>query len=250
MDPGSNGKIRRPLLQLEFEERFTNSINKESVTTITYFVDYYEDISEANSALLAILIVVNIFIFVVIGIRTYYHYKHNPPSVLKEKFTTNLISYSIFHIIDEWSYIMFWVMFIVTGYWFINYKMSTRAVLLLPSTAATNSFYDKFDVVFYMMLVCRTGAVLFRIVQQSSADIYLIDWEKPRHIAIEDKEESVIAWRSHFIANEFNELQVKKRVIDPTTLLIWFAFFWKGVGWGYISQTSPDFTRVEMPLQP
>jgi len=72
---------------------------------------------------------------------------------------------------------MFWVTFIVTGYWFINYKMSTRAVLLLPSTAATNSFYDKFDVVFYMMLACRTGAVLFRIVQQSSADIYLMDWE-------------------------------------------------------------------------
>jgi len=72
LDPGSNGKIRRPLLQLEFEERFTNSINKESVTTITYFVDYYEDISEANSALLAILIVVNIFILFVIGIRIYY----------------------------------------------------------------------------------------------------------------------------------------------------------------------------------
>lgn len=41
---------------------------------------------------------------------------------------------------------------------------------------------------------------------------------------------------------------MKKRVIDPTTLLVWFAFFWKGVGWGYISQTNPDFTKVEMPL--
>lgn len=220
------------------------------MTTVTYFVDYYEDISEQNSALLGILIATNILIFFVIVFRIYYHYKHNPPAVLGPKFTQNIITHSIFYIIDEWSYIMFWVTFFVTGYWFINYKMSTRAVLLLPSTAATDSFYEKFDVIFYMMLAFRTAAVLFRIVQQSSADIYLMDWEKPRRIAIEDKDESVIAWRSHFIANEFNELQVRKRVIAPETLLIWFAFFWKGVGWGYISQTNPDFQVFEMPLQP
>jgi hypothetical protein len=38
------------------------------------------------------------------------------------------------------------------------------------------------------------------------ADIVLIDWEKPRKIAAEDTEEGVVAWRSLFIANEFNEL--------------------------------------------
>jgi hypothetical protein len=33
-----------------------------------------------------------------------------------------------------------------------------------------------------------------------------MDWEKPRKISLEDKEESVVAWRSTFIANEVNEL--------------------------------------------
>jgi hypothetical protein len=34
-----------------------------------------------------------------------------------------------------------------------------------------------------------------------------MDWEKPRKIALEDKEEAVVAWRSTFIANEVNEIQ-------------------------------------------
>jgi hypothetical protein len=58
-----------------------------------------------------------------------------------------------------------------------------------------------------------------------------MDWEKPRKISLEDKEESVVAWRSTFIANEVNELQSQQRSISPETTLIWFLFFWVGIGW-------------------
>lgn len=73
-------------------------------------------------------------------------------------------------------------------------------------------------------------------------DVVLIDWEPPKKIAAMDSESSVITWRSVFIGNEFNEMQSEKRIIYPTTTLIWFGFFWVGVGWGNISQTNPDFT--------
>jgi meckelin len=77
-----------------------------------------------------------------------------------------------------------------------------------------------------------------------------MDWEKPRKVQLEDKHESVVAWRSAFIANELNEIQVEKRKIPPETLLIWFAMLWVGLGWGNICQTNPDFSIYYKDLQP
>jgi len=60
----------------------------------------------------------------------------------------------------------------------------------------------------------------------------------------------VVTWRNIFIANEFNEIQAERRNIEPTTTLIWFAFFWIGVGWGRFSLTNPDFSVHNNALQP
>lgn len=46
-----------------------------------------------------------------------------------------------------------------------------------------------------------------RIIDQTSADIFLMDWEKPKKVSNEDTEDSVVAWRFTFIGNELNELQ-------------------------------------------
>jgi meckelin len=77
-----------------------------------------------------------------------------------------------------------------------------------------------------------------------------MDWEKPRKIASEDKEEAVVAWRSTFIANEVNEIQSHQRKISPETTLIWFLFFWVGIGWENYSQTNPDFIILGSENQP
>lgn len=68
------------------------------------------------------------------------------------------------------------------------------------------SAYDYFFVFFLAILACKTLAVFMRILEQSNCDIFIMDWEKEKFIAKEDTEKSVIAWRSTFIANEFNEL--------------------------------------------
>ena len=50
--------------------------------------------------------------------------------------------------------------------------------------------------------------ILGMIFFQSTADIFLIDWEKPK-IEAEGK---VSIWRTFFIANEWNEIQVSNEV--------------------------------------
>jgi len=78
---------------------------------------------------------------------------------------------------------MFWVAFFINGYFFIMYKMQDNAYLLLPSTEAEDSFYVTFTIIFLITVSFKTIAVLYRIVEQSTADVILMDWEKPRRIA-------------------------------------------------------------------
>jgi hypothetical protein len=65
-----------------------------------------------------------------------------------------------------------------------------------------------------------------------------------------EDDDAPIFWRSCFVANELNELQVESRKITPETLLMWFAWFWIGIGWKWWAQTNPDSERDENILEP
>ena len=45
------------------------------------------------------------------------------------------------------------------------------------------------------------------------------------------RKDNVIVWRSLFLANEWNEIQIDYRYVRPETTLIWFIFFIKALGW-------------------
>ena len=130
---------------------------------------------------------------------------------------------------------MFWFSFVICGYWFIIYKMQDNAYLLMPSKEESVSLQSIFLVVFLIMFVCENGSIFYQVYRQCTIDVFLMDWEHPRKVNVTDQEESVVTWRSIFIGNEFNELQAEKRLIYPATTLVWFAFFWVGMGWGRIS---------------
>lgn len=51
------------------------------------------------------------------------------------------------------------------------------------------------------------------------------------------------------MANEFAELQTEMRYVQPETTFIWFAFFWVGLGWQYVSKTTPDHSYVDSGVQ-
>lgn len=121
------------------------------------------------------------------------------------------------------------------------YKMQSNAYLLLPSINIYSEAYGAFKVVFFITLATKTVAMLMRVVEQSRADIFLMDWEVPRKVSNEDTEDSVVAWRFTFMANEIDELQTEFRKISPETELIWFAFFWIGIG-------LVDFTNMNPGL--
>ena len=108
---------------------------------------------------------------------------------------------------------MFYVCFFTTAYWFIFYKMQKNAKLLLPSFSGFNEPYEFFHIFFLVILATKTIAVFMKIVIQSKADIFIMDWEKPKQgMSADGRSKSgiagTVAWRSIFVANEINELQV------------------------------------------
>ena len=71
----------------------------------------------------------------------------------------------IYLILDVWSEIMFWIVFFVSGYWFIVYKLQASAYFLLPSVDDWDSSYMIFDIIFGIILGFRFTAIVFKIVE-------------------------------------------------------------------------------------
>lgn len=68
---------------------------------------------------------------------------------------------------------------------------------------------------------------LVRLIwKQTTNDIFLVDWEKPR-ILPNQKQNGVMAvqkqtvsiWRSYFVANEWAEIQTKRKISWPLQLV-------------------------------
>ena len=72
---------------------------------------------------------------------------------------------------------MFWIVFFTSGYWFVTYKLQGNAYLLLPSVDNWGKTYQIFDAIFGVVLALRLLAIIYVILEQTSVDIFLIDWE-------------------------------------------------------------------------
>ena len=87
--------------------------------------------------------------------------------------------------------------------------------------------------------ILKTIDTLHIIIRQARVDIFFIDWEKPKtgenlkyfnsdkiYFVLAGNLNSVSAWRSCFVANEYNEIQTFRR-INVTFQLIFVLFLLK-----------------------
>ena len=71
-------------------------------------------------------------VLLVVALRMYYWVKMNPPRFRARKFGMAFAGKLFFVLCDVWSNFMFMIYFILTGYWFIMYKMQSNAYILMP----------------------------------------------------------------------------------------------------------------------
>ncbi|XP_067905206.1 meckelin-like isoform X2 [Heterodontus francisci] len=108
-------------------------------------------------------------------------------------------------------------------YWLIVYKgqQSTVEVTLPPAGG-------EIETGFIIYMSCAFGLkaleVIHILIVQVTVSIFLIDWEKPKGrplpqpAANKPSPSSVSIWRTYFIANEWNEIQTKRKT-NPTLQL-------------------------------
>ena len=76
-----------------------------------------------------------------------------------------------------------------------------RLIKLMKASVKNVPFFETCN------LHLQATGVISMIIDQCSIDIFFIDWENPRP----NKADAVSAWRTYFVANEWNEIQVTRK---------------------------------------
>ena len=95
------------------------------------------------------------------------------------------------------------------------------------------------------LVAAKCLSMLYKIIfEQSSMDIFAIDWETPKLFVSGSRTPklSVSPWRRLFIINKFNRLQTQKHV-TPEWLLLLFLVIMEGFGYKYYALMEARLTR-------
>ena len=178
MDPGSEERIRKPLVEISYREYSTDLVTENTQTHASFKFEYYEDGASFEDAAEIVLYVFNALVLLVVAIRMYFWIQLNPPRFFAKQFAVAFGWRFLFYVTDVWSNIMFLVYFIITMYWFIMYKLQANAYILMPQTDIPDSTYDTFFIFLCAIIAAKTVAVLMAIIDQTNVDIFVMDWER------------------------------------------------------------------------
>lgn len=160
------------------------------------------------------------------GLRTWVYYKRTGRDALD---LVSLLRFCLFSC-GNLANVFFLVAFCATVHTFIFYKGQNVIHLLLPGSEEETTIQNFIIVAFSLKFV----EILTLIYDQINVDIFLIDWERPKpqdsvprpNATPRCAEESVSVWRSLFVANEWNEIQTKRKINLMLHMVI-LAFFLK-----------------------
>jgi len=101
----------------------------------------------------------------------------------------------------------------------------------------TNSYYVMFLAIAFSL---KAVEIIHIIIVQISVNIFLGDWERPENKP-NDKDASdsnVSVWRTYFVANEWNELQVRRKICSVFQIMA-SVFALTVIGFGNLATTDP-----------
>lgn len=126
------------------------------------------------------------------------------------------------------SFFYFLVLFSVSVYWLLFYKLQSEVHAILPD----DNKMRVFESTVVLTTILATLAIVDLLWNQTHYDMFFVDWEKPRRILSpgdeREQEAPVSAWRTLFVCNEWNELQTVRianfdlTVVVTTLILVGF----------------------------
>lgn len=140
----------------------------------------------------------------------------------------------------------FWFLFGVQAYWFFFFKIQNRAFSLLGSVQDHWWYGRRFDITFGLVASIKMLLMWYKIWEKNTIDVFFLDREKQKR----DIKEMPNAWRTLFLANEFNEILITRNISIEVTIIC-FNFFMVGEGWQYTGLHEPNMNyhhQANVPL--
>lgn len=194
-------RIYPPVLNIRYSEI---SIGTQSVG-VTFRVQYLQNLSKFWNTSMIVLIVAMALTLVIWLFRVFLWMRRN----LNPDLNCALFTRAIILLLDTAADILFWLLFAICCYMFLFFKGKDTVTILVPSLANAKPFIPVLAIVF----VGKFIGVADLVWRQTHADVFFIDWEKPRgRLVTRGGEKPVNApvsvWRVLMCANEWNEVQV------------------------------------------
>lgn len=242
LHPSEPERIYLPVVRIAYRERPLNMIlNEDRVASSWLVTEYIMDISGFINTAKGFLITLNILALIIVIYRFYNWTKTNPQLLYRGNYTTYSLGQLLYYLFDTWVTIFFWFLVGISCYWFIFYKLESRAYVLLPKHKWMG-YYRDFDILFGLLASAKLIVMLLKMGAQTTYDVFFIDWEKPKKDPKNPKNtDNINVWRSLFTANELNELQNTPLVTVEFTYFV-YMFFMFGLGWYYWASETPILT--------
>lgn len=267
---GSPGSIYPPLLIITHAEATPKDYMKNVRVPVTFTVSYEMDQSESDQAIAISIGVLSALAFLWSSLQTWSWLRRSG----KHAVDVLILGKFLIFICGNLATVFFIVVFCACLNWFIVFKNQDVVHLLLPVPDQ-----EKFlSVYISIAFVMKALHVIHILVVQCTADVFFIDWERPRIKAsassrpsaktsesaasnsggkagnesnsklISDKipaeAPAVSIWRTYFVANEWAEIQ-SLRKISLSLQLFGTLFFLKVVGFESSALASPT---LKLPL--
>ncbi|TKS82024.1 Meckelin Meckel syndrome type 3 protein [Collichthys lucidus] len=231
------GQVYPPLMTVTYSDVLITDINTQTVST-TFAVEYDMDQNEAR-------IKTDTALGVMGGVAVLYSLlktvswkrRIGSPNIDVEA----ILKFLLFYAGDLAN--VFFAVTVGTGlYWLIFYKAQQFVSVALPLPAQEEQFVTYIGCAFALKAI----QFLHKLIIQVSADIFFIDWERPRSKAsrtaqageVKRDPAPVSIWRTYFVANEWNEIQTIRK-ISPTFQIMAVLFFLEVLGFSNLALRDP-----------
>jgi len=117
-----------------------------------------------------------------------------------------------------------------------------RLLLRLPNSLTPLPRYHVFELFIILLFFAQVSVVLYHIHRQCTAEVFFVDWERAKAGGGrqgQGNNQSISAWRTILVANEWNKLQSTRRTSLEFTLVL-VAFFLLGLDLQYSATAQPD----------
>ncbi|TPX32052.1 hypothetical protein SmJEL517_g04744 [Synchytrium microbalum] len=139
----------------------------------------------------------------------------------------------------------FWLLFGTGIYFLCFFKGESGLTVMLPySSGDMITFNAALAGIFTLQLIY----VMREVYGQCTIDVFFIDWEKSRGKSFDPidpvhssraRAAAISVWRSIFVANQWNALQIYRR-LNIEFCLFWVYFILQGCGVRYAATPQPD----------